>query len=128
MFQVAFPDTVTITLVVCSKTCGASDLAVNDETVICEYCGKIMKPTSCRQNYRLRGQAAIPKRFERYPEEEYLEDPGTGYVFSAEAPLAYAVCNRGCGYATFINDGGSQVCPKCGATLFREDTGAYEKV
>lgn len=126
-FSVAFPEFVKVTLVVCSKQCGTVDRSINGETVICENCGKIMRQTAFERTYRIRGNALRPRRFERYPDSEYLDPKKLCFDFEKEESVAYAVCNHGCGFAALISDGGSQICPRCGGILFRECVGNYEK-
>jgi hypothetical protein len=51
-------------------------------------------------------------------------DPGTT-GFPTEIHVAYAVCREVCGNTEYIEDGGSQICPCCGKTMFRTAVRKY---
>jgi len=60
---------------------------------------------------------------ENYPDvnDDEVEFPEKGYI-------TYAVCSRECGNAEFIVDGSTQICDRCGRTMFRTAVAEYRFV
>jgi hypothetical protein len=42
-------------------------------------------------------------------------------------PIAFAVCNKECGYVQLIVEGGTQECQFCGGLMYRVKTKLYEE-
>lgn len=53
-----------------------------------------------------------------YPVPENVDFPDV-------VPLAYAVCHPECGKREFIVDGSTQLCDRCGSTMFRTEVATY---
>lgn len=66
-------------------------------------------------------QANADREISEYPDV-------TSVTFPELIVIAYAVCIPECGYTDFIADGGPQICPYCGKSMFTTFLQGYRKL
>ena len=66
-------------------------------------------------------------KLEEYRPEEYLEIDYKKRAFPEQIYIALAVCSKKCGNMQFIVDGQTQVCERCGKSMFRTSIKLYLK-
>ena len=139
-----FPQKLDINLLVCTWECGRADVGTSKFKHICDSCGKEYKTL-----YNVKYELVKKSKRKRYTydelpyvvgntsEENWIDDITYEEFVSGnvdcignidEIYIALAVCTKECGHTQLIYDGASQVCPKCGKSMFRVKVEKYRMI
>lgn len=130
-----FPNELNLSLFVCSKECSRAYIDTSEHTHICEHCYEPLQRLYSldykKSKRNIFYSKSLVNKYNAYKEpksKEYinditLEDFKDGKVDCIgdikEVWIALACCTKECGNAELIVDGSTQICPKCGKTMFR---------
>ena len=136
-----FPNNLDIGLFVCTKECSSGYLDTSDYSHICQNCKRELKKIYSL-NYKkisrnfLKNHTLLTN-FNSYIEPkngDYIDDISLDEFINGkvdcignveEVYVALAVCTKECGNVQLIVDGSTQVCPKCGETMYRTKVNKY---
>lgn len=132
-----FPETLDLTLIMCSKKCGMAWLAPAKFEHICHRCRKKMKADYLFR-YRLKKKRIFKRKciYDELPIKQGNQDPKINWIDDItrqevvdgvvdclgdvrEIGIALAVCTKKCKHTQLVFDGGPQICPICGESMFR---------
>lgn len=141
-----FPKYLDISLLVCTKDCGRVWLGPSKFEHICGDCGKKMKYLY-RLKYELisdnySNNVDLYKDWPLLPGNnnqslKWIDDISYSDLINGKVDclgdidiiyIAFATCEKKCGYYSLLYDGAIEICPKCGKNQFRWVVKAYKRV
>lgn len=124
-----FPNELELGLFVCSKECNNIYIDTSEHAHICEKCNNTLKKIYSLKYKKSKKNIFYSKTlinsFNTYhtpTSGDYIDDISYEQYMNGDIDVEYvalAVCSKRCGNVQLIVDGSTQVCPKCGDTMFR---------